>query len=145
MIIDVETTGLDHQRDSIIEFGAALCDWESGKPIYLQSDNIQYKGELDPKIIEITGIENFMLKAPYAIPLKTSLFFFSKIAQEADYYAAHNAKFDFGFLLAAAEKVGIQIPDKQIIDTRYDLPYPAKQKTFQLLHTAWGGWLHVRC
>ncbi len=132
LIVDIETTGLDKDKDSIIEFGSVLCDWEKKKPIHMISENIQYTEEIDPLITELTGIETYMVKAPYAVPLKTALFFFNKIAQEADYYCAHNSEFDFDFILPAAEKLGIKLPNKQIIDTRFDLPISFDQKSFKL-------------
>ncbi len=72
LIIDIETTGLDADKDKIIEFGAALCDWKTKKPVYLLSENIQFSGEIDPMITDLTGIETYMVKAPYAVPLKTA-------------------------------------------------------------------------
>jgi len=132
LIIDIETTGLDPDKDKIIEFGAALCDWKTKKPVYLLSENIQFDDEIDPMITDLTGIETYMVKAPYAVPLKTAFFMLNRIAQKADYYCAHNAKFDFGFILPAAKEVGIQIPNKPIIDSRTDLPVKLTQRSFKL-------------
>ena len=32
-LFDTETTGLDFQRDEIIEFAAVVVEWEDGKPV----------------------------------------------------------------------------------------------------------------
>jgi len=133
LIIDIETTGLD-RKDQIIEFGAALCDWETKKPVYLLSENIQYDGEIDPKITDRTGIETYMVKSPYAVPLKTALFFLKKISQKADYYCTQRSKSVFNFILPAAKELGIELPNRPIIDCPSDLPVKMTQIPLKLNH-----------
>lgn len=132
MVFDCETTGLEWKKDKIIEFGAALFDFESGKPLYLQADNILYDGELTDEIKKITGIEQEMIRAPLAVNLKNVMFRFTRIAALADYYVGHNVQFDLDFILAACEETGFTLSDKPVIDTRYDLPYSPDQSTFKL-------------
>lgn len=132
LVIDCETTGLDWKVDNIIELGAVLYDWDTKKPIYLQSDNIIYDGELSDKIKSITGIDESMLQAPYAVPIKNSMFRLLKILKKADIIAGHNVQFDIDFILAACAELEMKFDIKPMIDTRYDLSFKSTQKSFKL-------------
>jgi DNA polymerase III alpha subunit (gram-positive type) len=129
LTFDVETTGFDAKKDEVIEIGAALFDWETKKPVSLQSDIVQYDGKINAEITRVTGIEQWMVKKPYAIPLKTAMFRLSRLMQIAKYIMAHNAQFDLRFLKAASEKTGIVLPERVCIDTMRDLPIPNHIKT----------------
>lgn len=132
LIIDINTTGFDKNKDKIIEFGAALCDWKKKKPVYIISENIQYDEEIDPVVTDRTGIETYMVKTPYAVPLKTACFFLNKIAQEAHYYCIHDNPFDF--ILPAMKELGMKLPNKPIIESRTDLPVEVTHKSLELNH-----------
>lgn len=132
LTLDVETTGLDVETDQIIELGAVLYDWDSKKPLVLESNNVSYSGKISPKITKITGIEQFMVEKPYAISLKAALLRLKNLANVCDYYMAHNAGFDFSFLRKASITTNISLPFKPTIDTRYDLPYDEDQTNFKL-------------
>lgn len=131
-VVDLETTGFSKTNDDIIEFGAAQYNWESKKPILLQSDLVLTDKKLSPEILRVTGIEQYMVEKPFAIPLKTAMFRLKKIIEQSDYVVAHNAKFDLGFLSEAEKKTGIILDKKPIIDTRTDLPIDASIKTRKL-------------
>lgn len=55
--LDLETTGFDHEKDSIIEISFIVCD-EHGKEVdRLDELVIPHKGQLSPTVTRITGIE----------------------------------------------------------------------------------------
>jgi DNA polymerase III alpha subunit (gram-positive type) len=133
LTVDVETTGLDANENEIIELGAVLSDWETKKPLVIQSSNIIFNGDLPREIQDITGIEPFMLQPPFAVSLKTALIRLAKLGEVAQAYVAHNATFDKGFITEAFKKCGLPgLPPRTWIDTRFDLPYPEKQSSFKL-------------
>ena len=136
LVIDIESTGIDAKKDEIIEIGAALYDWETKKPVSLQSDIILYDGKLSETIKRITGIEDWMLEKPYATPLKTAMFRLSRLMISAKYIVGHNLPFDLRFLATAAAKTGIILPERILIDTMRDLPISEHIKTKKLGYLA---------
>ena len=105
--IDVETTGLDWQKDKIIEFAAAIFEFDPKGRIYRIVG--EYQAFEDPKrplsqdIIELTGISDDMLEG--------QRFDESELLASFDGVAliiAHNAGFDRRFV----EKRFPQLADK---------------------------------
>lgn len=98
-IVDVETTGLDPESDSIIEIAVMhmLVDRDRGcelvghgKP---QSWLEDPKRPLDPRIEALTGLDNAMLEG-HAIDDKAVI----DMLEGADVIVAHNAAFDAAFV-----------------------------------------------
>lgn len=113
-IVDVETTGLE-THDRILEVAAVVWD---GRRV-LESRSIIIGGLAPPRITEITGIKEGMMRGP--LPLQW--------LNDLDcYFVAHNAPFDRGFL----ERAGLE--KKRWIDTCVDVPYPKHITTRKLTH-----------
>lgn len=110
--LDLETTGLDFDKDQIIE--VALVRFENGK----KTDSLDYivkpSKELRPFIAKLTGIDASMLEdASDFATLAGSIRKFI-----GDYpIVAHNAQFDHHFLTAEFAKVGIAFENQPVIDT----------------------------
>lgn len=104
VIFDFETTGLDFQRDQIIEIGGLLT--ENGRIVDEFSSLIKPDQPLSETIVKITGITDAMLKDKPSIDqvLPDFLKFI-----EGSILVAHNAEFDMAFLKAAAERLGYQL------------------------------------
>jgi len=136
--IDFETTGLDAEKDRIIEIGAVLWDTESGIPLKMQSDFVFYvdskEGRAKPplpnssgvfaeiitsKIEKLTGISSDMLW-DHGVPADMALSRLIGMAGRADYLVAHNASFDKEFCRIATKGV----IDKHWICTMKDINYP---------------------
>lgn len=105
IVVDLETTGLNGERDKIIEIGAIKFDLSSGVVVdQFQSfsnpssqdlfGEFQFLG-LDPVVVELTGISNEMLVgAPSNREVVDSFFEF---AQDMEIWA-YNSNFDSKFL-----------------------------------------------
>lgn len=92
--VDLETTGLDVHRDSIIEIGAVRC--KNGEIIERFSTFVHCMPEqLSPEIVSLTGITYEQLQnAPKPIAALQRLYDFI----DGCVLIAHNFRFDFSFL-----------------------------------------------
>ncbi|MBQ7566510.1 MAG: PolC-type DNA polymerase III, partial [Oscillospiraceae bacterium] len=100
---DLETTGLSPDKETIIEIGAAI--FKNGKVLAEYSQLIDPQRPLDPKIVELTGIRDDMLRGKPTIDQVLPEF----LAFCGDRpLAAHNASFDVGFLKAECDRLGIR-------------------------------------
>ncbi|MBE3595433.1 MAG: PolC-type DNA polymerase III [Hydrogenibacillus sp.] len=121
VVFDVETTGLSPEYDTIIELGAVKI--EGGAVTARFQSFAAPLRPLPPKITELTGITEAMLKD--APPLAEVLADFRAFAEGAT-LVAHNARFDLGFLRSGLARVGLPPLEGPAIDTlglsRYLLP-----------------------
>ena len=96
---DLETTGLSAFKDTIIEIGAVRI--RGGEPVETFQTFVAPGRRLSPKIIELTGITDEMLRG--APELHDVLPEFLKFCGGRP-LVAHNADFDVGFVTAACER-----------------------------------------
>lgn len=109
--LDLETTGLNSEKDSIIEVG--LVKFCFNKEISRYSSLVYFDGNLDREIIELTGIsEEELLLAP---KLNDVLDEIRKFIGENDIIVGHNVGFDLSFLA----KQNIKFSDDRILDSWY--------------------------
>ncbi len=103
---DVETTGLDPQREKMIEVGAVR--FENGVETNQYSSLIACPYQLPPNIVKLTGIDDEMLKnQPDETVVLPELMEF--VGDEI--IVGQNVSFDLSFLNAALKRAGIK-PDK---------------------------------
>ena len=118
VVVDVETGGFDCMRHALLEIAAAPIEYDENGlltvgPIY-SSHVIPFEGsEIDPKSLEITGID---ISHPFrdAKDERAALdHIFAPIRQAAKrnnctraILVGHNASFDLDFLNAAVARVG---------------------------------------
>ncbi len=92
--LDIETTGLDSDRDAILEIGIVRFN---GSEIEQEWSTLINPGrDIPPKITEITHITNEMVKRD-GIPLWDALRQAQKVVGDAP-IIGHNIQFDLGFL-----------------------------------------------
>ena len=104
IVLDTETTGLDHQNDEIIEI--AIRKWIYHKrdhylikPVEEYSElNEPVKNEISEVITEITGITKEDVQGK-----KIDWSVVSRLLNESDFVLAHNAGFDRPMIEAVAE------------------------------------------
>jgi len=101
-IVDIETNGSKIEKHQIIELAAVKV--KNGK-IIDRFDSLVFTKEINPIITEITGIKaSDTLDAPQ---LKTVLHDFKLFLGDA-IFIAHDVKFDYNFISASMQKVGLE-------------------------------------
>jgi CRISPR-associated protein Cas2 len=113
IVIDVETTGFNNDRDEIIEFGAVKV--KSGEIIEEFSILVKPTAPLPHAVSELTGITAEMLHAE-GVDLSTALEAFLEFVGPSP-CVAHNAAFDYGFIRAACAKCKVKIFANRQFDT----------------------------
>ena len=116
--LDIETTGLNHEKDMIIEIGATKLNIDEESYEYF-SELINPGIDIGEFVTDLTGIKNDDVEDALVIDEIKNEFtnFYSNEKGEQHLVIAHNANFDIGFL----KKNGF-IFNGSIIDT-YDLAF----------------------
>ncbi|NLP22291.1 MAG: type I-E CRISPR-associated endoribonuclease Cas2 [Erysipelotrichaceae bacterium] len=122
VVIDIETTGIDEKKDSIIELGA--LKYENSK-ISEFSCLISINDDIPKHIEELTGINNKKLKEK-GVCLEEALERFLQFIGDLD-LVGYNINFDINFLNNNLKKFS----KNKIQNKRYDLQnYVKKEKLF---------------
>jgi DNA polymerase-3 subunit epsilon len=97
LFVDVETTGLDHAKDEIIELAMVPFTYGPDGQIYEVREAFQRfhqpKSPITAEITKLTGITDEMVAGHAIDPLEVAAF-----AEDAVLVIAHNASFDRRFL-----------------------------------------------
>lgn len=112
-VIDIETTGLSPDKNSIIEIGAIRV--VNGKVADTFSSLIHSETPVTKNIQELTGITDEMLAEHGADLLEIVSQFLEFIGDSP--IVAHNAQFDMAFLCEACRRCGINEPKNRMVDT----------------------------
>ncbi|OUM88376.1 MAG: PolC-type DNA polymerase III [Bacillus thermozeamaize] len=112
VIFDTETTGLSANYHELIEIGAVKM--KNGQVIDRYETFVKPNEPISPAITRLTGITNEMVSD--APDLKTALSGFRDFCKGA-ILAAHNARFDLGFINAAYKKLGWPAISEPVVDT----------------------------
>jgi hypothetical protein len=120
---DIEATGLDKQKDRIIEVGLAL--YSTGQRKILESTGflVQSDGVLiTPEITEITGITQAAVDR-FGYPPEEALIALSNFMEHADAVIGHNLiRFDWPFTENTAKRQGFLLEEILKIDSMTDVP-----------------------
>ncbi|MCX7746865.1 MAG: PolC-type DNA polymerase III [Clostridia bacterium] len=104
VVLDIETTGLNAEKDKITEIGAVKI--KNGKIIGKFSSFVNPEIPIPSMIVKLTGITNEMVQdSPTIEPVLLELLEFINGAT----VVAHNAPFDLGFIRHNAKKIGEHI------------------------------------
>lgn len=108
-ITDVETTGLDCEKNEIIEIGFVSFDSETFEII--ETFDIKVRPERpeegDPRAYEVNGYN--AEEWQNAVSLEEAMRQYVEKAKGST-FCAHNMIFDYGFLNAASRKTGVPLP-----------------------------------
>jgi DNA polymerase-3 subunit alpha (Gram-positive type) len=108
VVLDVETTGLNYEIDTIIEIGAVKMI--KGEIVESFSSLIYPERKLSEEIIQITGIIDSDLAGKPLINQVIPDFF--KFCENC-VIVGHNLPFDYSFIETAAKKTGYHFAHKQ--------------------------------
>ncbi|MDB5053397.1 MAG: hypothetical protein JWM44_1447 [Bacilli bacterium] len=111
-VFDFETTGLDPQKDRVIEMAAIRI--ANGQVVGEFSTLVQFNGTLSPKIIELTGITDAALQ--HGFDEVTAFKVFNRFIGDS-LIVAHNAAFDLGFLHYSLKRLAGRSFSNSFIDT----------------------------
>ena len=120
VVVDVETTGLDNQKDHIIQFSAVPFEYapESGR-IYGVGEPLTYFEDpgapIPERITQLTGITSEAVRGQHIDAAEVSA-----LLHPAELVIAHNAAFDRGFL----ERRLPVFHDLAWADTLTEVPWP---------------------
>jgi DNA polymerase III epsilon subunit-like protein len=115
LAIDLETTGLDAERDELIEWGAARL--RGGRVTETVGSLVRPEGPISPDAQRITGLDAEQLQS--APPLRDVLDTIADELEQAEALIAYNASFDRTFLARAFARAGRILPDRPWLD-----PFP---------------------
>ncbi len=124
-VLDLETTGISFEKDSIIEIGAIKV--RKQKPIQKFTTLIHTTTTLEPRIEDLTGIQSAMLStAPSFLMIAQDLWDFIG----TDIVVGHSIDFDVTFLYDYYQKWDGRSFTNSFVDT-----FPISKKLFpELLH-----------
>jgi len=101
VLFDTETTGLQYNRDEIIEFSAVVLEQEQGQPKVVQEYDelvsLSPGGFVPPKIQQLTGISTADLRER-GLPKTRICRDIAQMIQGNTLLLAYNAHFDLSFL-----------------------------------------------
>ena len=125
VVFDLETTGLNKDRNRIIEIAAANVSDPTHRPMSTLVNPGRFA--VPPPVVALTGITNAMVSAPAVPSFQRAAELFQEYIDEARrrcggasvLLVAHNARqFDAGFLQAEYRRLGRELPeDWRFVDT----------------------------
>jgi len=121
--LDFEATGLDKNKDRIIE--AALILYSTGQNRILESTGFLIQSDGVPVTEEITGITGITQVAvdKFGYAPEVALEEVILYAGQSDAIMAHNGeRFDRKMLENSAQRLGIPLPMRTWVDTMIDIP-----------------------
>ncbi len=142
VVLDLETTGLNPERNKILEVAAIRVNRESNVHETFQA-LVKIKGKVPARITEITGITDEMIKNE-GKPLDEVLEQFVAFVGDLR-LISFNAPFDMGFLSVALKAKGIELNNP--VSCALDMARRAfpKRKSYKLAALAEDGNLGQQC
>lgn len=134
--LDIESTGLDVEKDHIIELGTVVWDVENKRPCLFFNALLRSPVPLPQNIIELTGITEDYLRQ-FSMETKSAYNALNMLMGKCDYVVAHNGtNFDKPFYTLGSNLAVGKVIDKPWIDTAHDIPYAPEIQTRKLTHLA---------
>src|SRR5271156_3467218 len=121
--LDFETTGVNKEKDQVIEFGAVLYSTGQGKCLDNQGSLVKASIPISAEITGITGITQAAVNK-FGYDSSSSLGVVIDLMDSADYIIGYNVRrFDKPILENWAKREGLEVPNKIWIDLFADLPW----------------------
>lgn len=119
IVLDVETTGLDAEKNSLLSIGA--LEFENPANQFYGECRIWDGAEISPFALEVNGFSLEDVTDPEKLPDCTLLKSFFDYFESCDSktVAGHNVSFDLRFLTKSAERCGLDAGSlqKRVVDT----------------------------
>ena len=112
IVLDIETTGLSAESDSIIEIGA--IEYRNGKENNVIDCVLKYDGIIPEVVKELTGIDETLLNDKGMEPQYVLEELFRMLSHKK--VLAYNASFDIAFLNNSSIKYELIFPNIEIVD-----------------------------
>lgn len=113
MTVDIETTGLDCEKDEILELGAVrVVDHQITETF---SALLLLQGRISAEITALTGITSEMVAEEGIPPALALEQFWAFVGQSP--MVGHNIRFDCAFLKKASADADIPVPSVSLVDT----------------------------
>lgn len=136
VVFDVETTGLSHEENAIIQFSA--CDL-NGNPllnVYLRPGVAHFEGEKLQQWLDAAKINGIL---PYSEEIANAPFFaevqekIQKLFDDADALIAYNGQFDMKFLAASGIRFKEKTPyyDVMLAYAEYNGEWNEEKKSYK--------------
>lgn len=117
IVLDVETTGTDPQKHSLVSIGA--LDFKNPKERFYEECRIWDGAHIDPVALQVNGMSEESIRDSLKQSEADLVFNFLKWAdsRESMLIFGHNVDFDVSFVKASASRGGLLAPlSKRIID-----------------------------
>jgi len=125
LIVDTETTGLDANKDAVIELAAALYDVDLREVVWCYASLVP--GCTKNPVAAINGINDQLLAKSQDLPDPFSIV--REVVDQADVIVAHNADFDRGMVKG-------RLGDKPWVCTVQQIRFPKATSSRKLAHLA---------
>ena len=138
LIVDTETTGTDHSKDSVVEVAAMLYDTKHASPIESFACLIKHTENGAEKF---NGIPAALLMEQGLEP-ESVWGRFCDLSADADCFVAHSAEFDRGFVFKEVGAISAIVsfedwaPEKPWVCTMQDLQWPGARESRSLMSLA---------
>lgn len=138
LAIDTETTGLDVQKDDIIELGYALYDSSKDAPLLFRNHTLVPKNPVTEEVTKITGITQEHINEFGIQPDEAFVELLNVIEiYKVQFFVAHNGvDYDIPILKANFIRAGLIFVNLPCIDTKMDLPLAYTPKSTSLVYMA---------
>lgn len=117
IVLDVETTGTDPQKHSLVSIGA--LDFSNPEERFYEECRIWDGAHVDPVALQVNGMSEESIRDPQRQSEADLVFNFLKWADSREdmLIFGHNVDFDVSFVKAGASRGGMSAPlSKRIID-----------------------------
>lgn len=113
---DTETSGLDPQKDRVVEFGAYVWDTEKDKNVLCEGVYFKIPFKMSDDVMKIHHISNETVQNE-GVLFEEYADRAYKMLSRADVIVGHNIEFDINMMDAEFLRVGMRMPETQWIDT----------------------------
>lgn len=111
--IDLETSGLNTDRDAILSIGAVKADSAGKESVF--SEYINYEAPLSDEVRNLTGLSTEFLRE-HGVDLKEALLKLDSFIEDVDIIVGYNLRFDLEFLRMSYLQEKILMFQKQTKD-----------------------------